>query len=138
MQQQALTGSGRRCGIEAVADDWVSQRREMYAQLMAASGDRCQPYPRALRQRIACEHIEMCRRRFAYRVINYLSRPVGPIANQWQIDRARVVRHQAVRDRNVVLADRALFERTTDRALRINATRKHHQAGGFHIETVDD
>ena len=100
----------------------------MYAQLMAAAGDGCESYSRALGERIACEHHEVRSRWFANCVINYLSRAVGPIAYQWQIDCARVVLNQAVRDRDVVLADGALFERTTDRALCVNATGEYHQA----------
>ena len=138
MQHQAVTRNGRGQRVQAVADDWVAQRGEMYAQLMAAAGDGCEPYSRALQECIACEHYEVRCRWFANCVINHLSRAVGPVANQWQIDCARVVRNQAARDGNVVLADRALFERATDRSLCVNATRKHHQAGGFHVETMDD
>lgn len=138
MQHQALSPSRRGCGIEAVADNRVAQRREMHAQLVAAAGDRRESDAGSLRERIACKHGEMCRRRFANRVINHLPRPVGPIANQGQIDGARVVHNQAVRDRNIVFADRALFKRAADRTLRSNAAREHHQARGLHIETMYD
>ena len=138
MQHQAVTRNGRGQRVQAVADDWVAKRCEMYAQLMAAAGDGCEPYSRALQECIACEHYEVRCRWFANCVINHLSRAVGPVANQWQIDRASVVFNQAVRDRDVVLADRALFERATDRSLGVNATGEYHQARGFQVESMHD
>ena len=128
MQHQAVTRNGRGQRVQAVADDWVAKRCEMYAQLMAAASHGRESYSRALQECIACEHYEVRCRWFASWVINDLSRAVGPVANQWQIDCANVVFNQAVRDRDVVLADCALFERTTDRALCVNATGEYHQA----------
>ena len=110
----------------------------MYAQLMAATGDGCQSHPRPLAERIACEHGEMRRRRFANHVINHLPRAVRPIANQRQVDRTRVILNQSVRDCYVVFTDRALLERATDRSLGVNATGEYHQARGFQVESMHD
>lgn len=108
----------------------------MHAQLMTAAGDGREPHARALRGAVSRNDIKVSCRRLADDVINYLSRAVGPVANQRQINRTCVVLDQPVRNRDIVFADRALLERTTDSALRINAARKHHQSGGFHIKAM--
>ncbi len=71
-------------------------------------------------------------------VIDHLSWAVRPIANERQVNRARVRFDQAVRDGFVILAYDAGFECAADGALRLNAAREHHEPRGFHVEPVDD
>lgn len=138
MQQQALALGRWACRVQTVANDRVAQTRQVNTQLVAAARDGREADARLHERLVSCNHNVMCSRRLADCMINHLPWTIRPVADQRLIDRTLIVFDNARNDGNVVFFDKPPLERTIERALRVEASRKNHESGGFHIETVND
>ena len=110
----------------------------MYAQLVAATGDRRETNAGLVVRLVSFEHLKARRRWLADRVIDDLSWSIRPVADEWQIDAAVVRLDDARHHGDVIFFDQSLFEGAIERALRVQVSREHHQPGSFHIEAMHD
>lgn len=123
-------------GVELVAEDRVADRLHVHAELVAAAGAGAELDAGGVR--LPSEHAPVGQRRAAALEADHLQRAVGPVADERELDAALVGLDHPGDAGDVGLADLAPLELPVEMALRELRAGKDHDAGGVHVEAVDE
>ena len=108
----------------------------MYAQLVAAAGDGFEAHAGAID--LAADDLPAGECMPAVHVVDDLTRAVVDVETHGQIDHTPVGGDVAFEQRDVGFLRDALFELHGEFALGIGIERDDHEAGGVHVEAMDD
>jgi hypothetical protein len=122
--------------VKRIAEDWVSEREAVDAELVAAAGDGRQRQARG--GGFAAEDGEVGHRMPAPVEADHLPRPVGPVADQRQRDPPARRRDPTLDEGDVALADLPPLELPVEVPLREPRSGEHHCAGGVAVEPVNE
>jgi len=132
VQHQSIChAQGLVVGVEVAAEDRVSQLRQMNTQLVGAAGDRFQQQTGTMVH--ALQYFESSECLFAPLVADFLSRSIGPVRRDWQIDFSPVLPDSTEHDGVVVLLYGALLELPADVSMGWFVQGNDHDARGVEI-----
>lgn len=114
----------------------MSQLRQMNTQLVGAAGDRFQQQTGTMVH--ALQHFESSECLFAPLVADFLSRSIGPVRRDWQIDFSPVLPDSTEHDGVVVLLYGALLELPADVSMGWFVQGNDHDARGVEIQPMHD
>lgn len=115
----------------------MSQGLHMNPQLVTAAGGGLKCQPGGIVIVVMTQHAETCPAGLARFEIDFLARPVRPVADQGQINLPVLTADMSIDDGDVVFLHPALLEQFVHHTLGRFANGKYQYTRRFHVQAVD-